>query len=85
MKPCDVLQVERVVASRSALFAVACYCVTECTVCSGVLLPYTLDDQPVCALPVRPQCAHDVMLRRESAAVVAVEKQCVLHIVSVCL
>ena len=38
MKLCDVLQVECDIASRSALFTVACYCVTECTVCSGVLL-----------------------------------------------
>jgi len=30
----------RDIVSRSALFAVACYCVTECTVYSGVILRY---------------------------------------------
>jgi len=75
----------RVIAWRSALFAVACYCHIRS------FCPW-MNSQQVRCQPVlisetqQTRCAYNVTLRRvRKAAVVAMEKQYVLHIVSVCL
>jgi methionine-rich copper-binding protein CopC len=54
----------RVIASRSALFAVACYCVTERTVCSGVLLGHGAQFAVACYCVTECTVYSGVLLRQ---------------------